>query len=154
MINDKNFEISMVDVSSMNNNIRKIEKSKIKIKNEEYNELHSLLNSFYEQYNKHRNIILQKECSVEEKRTKITQLNDISKNISFNHLYNLLDKTDKYEFDYENENNILELFHLDFYLKEYNKLKDKSKELKYNQFQVYKKEIRKINFFEQKAICI
>ena len=149
MINDKNFEISMADVSSMNNNIPKIEKSKIKIKNEEYNELHSLLNSFYEQYNKHGNIILQKECSIEEKRTKITQLNDISKNISFNHLYNLLDKTDEYEFDYENENNILELFHLDFYLKEYNKLRDKSKELKLNQFQLYKKEIGKINSFEQ-----
>ena len=149
MINDKNFEISMADVSSMNNNIPKIEKSKIKIKNEEYNELYSLLNSFYEQYNNYRNIILQKEYSIEEKRTKITQLNDISKNISFNHLYNLLDKTDEYEFYYENENNILELFHMDFYLKEYNKLRDKSKELKLNQFQLYKKEIGKINSFEQ-----
>ena len=81
MINDKNFEISMADVSSMNNNIPKIEKSKIKIKNEEYNELYSLLNSFYEQYNNYRNIILQKEYSIGEKRTKITQLNDISKKL-------------------------------------------------------------------------
>ena len=149
MINNKNFEISMVDVSSINNNIPKLEKSKIKLQNKEYIELYKLLKNFYGQYNNYRNNLLHKEFSVEEKGKYIKQLNDISKNITLNHLYNLLDKTDEYEFEYENDDDILELFHIDFYLKEYNKLKEKSIELKKNLFQLYDTEIQNINSYEE-----
>ena len=115
------FEVSMTNMDSYCENNFDFFIQKYKLPEFELEEFEKSLNNFYDKYEKYMNLY---SDLIKERSAAYSELEHLSKEIKEHKLYDFLDNPDNSEIENYTDEKILNLFHYDFSLNQFLKLKE------------------------------
>ena len=123
IINNNKFEVSMTDMDYYIEKYMLFDRDETKLSEHEIKNLEQMLKNFY---NKYKICMASDAILIEDRQSLYAELKNLSDKICSNHsLYKFIDEPEMNKFENYTEE-ILELFHIDFYLSEFNKLNEEN----------------------------
>lgn len=123
IINNNKFEVSMTDMDYYIEKYMLFDRDETKLSEHEIKNLEQMLKNFY---NKYKICMASDAILIKDRQSLYAELKNLSDKICSNHsLYKFIDEPEMNKFENYTEE-ILELFHIDFYLSEFNKLNEEN----------------------------
>ena len=144
IINNNKFEVSMTDMDYYIEKYMLFDKDETKLSEHEIKNLEQMLKNFY---NKYKICMASDAILIKDRQSLYAELKNLSDKICNNHsLYKFIDEPETNDIENYTEE-ILELFHIDFYLSEFNKLNEENA---LNQYELNSLKISQTHEMEEK----
>lgn len=140
------FEISMANMNSYFEKEIYLPGKKIALSKSEYETLRNMLTIFYNKYETYRNL---NSDIIEQKNKAYSDLKKYSEKITSNESYDFIDNPETYEYGTFSDE-LLYLFHLDYYLNEFIKLSPEDEASETDNFESQKVRIMEYHSMEEK----